>query len=353
MWLRLCLVVFVLAVPSLFPQTVQLRPAHLVEMPAQVDSNSPVYWYNGEFRILNSNGTPVVTGGRDQFYTHWSKHVDTNVDTHRPMWIEAAWLDEDGTLYAWYHHEPAPVCTNVNLTAPKIGALISYDGGKSFLDLGPVLTSGDPVNCNSKNGFFASGHGDFSVILDREKEYFYFYFSSYGGSESGQGVGVARMAFEDRMSPVGAVWKYYRGEWEEPGIGGRLTPALPVARGWQHADTNAFWGPSLHWNTYLESYVMLLNYTCCRPLWPQAGIYVSFNVDVSKPNGWSTPRRIMAKPPSYYPQILGVNEGETDTVAGQLTRFFIQGRSFWELVFSKSDVWENEPDESEYWGFVP
>src|SRR5689334_13343471 len=79
---------------------------------------------------------------------------------HYPIWIESVWQDADGTIYGWYHNEPGGVCPNSTLTAPRIGALVSTDGGASFTDLGIVLSTGDPLNCAAKNGFFAGGHGD-------------------------------------------------------------------------------------------------------------------------------------------------------------------------------------------------
>jgi hypothetical protein len=81
-------------------------------------------------------------------------------------------VDGDGTIYGWYHNEPGGICSGGKLTAPRIGAVVSYDGGDTFFDLGLVLSSGDPPDCNAKNGFFAGGHGDFSVILDRDQAYF-------------------------------------------------------------------------------------------------------------------------------------------------------------------------------------
>jgi hypothetical protein len=311
-------------------------------MPGRVDSNSPAFWRDGRFHLLTSAGAPLISQGDDQFSLESSERVVVDPPGHLPMWIEAAWADSDGTVFAWYHHEPGGVCPGSALTAPQIGALVSYDGGRTFLDLGLVLTSGDPVDCTAKNGFFAGGHGDFSVILDREQGYFYFLFTNYGGEAAGQGIAVARLAFEDRRNPVGAVRKHFQSAWDEPGLGGRVTPIFPVAASWQRADTNSLWGPSLHWNTYLESYVVLLNHACCRPMWPQAGVYVSFNPDLSDPAGWSTPQRILDQPHAYYPQVVGIDAGETDTLAGRVVRLYLQGCSAWELLFNKVKPWEEE-----------
>jgi hypothetical protein len=345
------LLVFSSVAGPVFGQVAMLRGASTVQMPARADCNSPAFWIDDQLHIINSTGlpgTPVISQGGDQFSQYGSKQVQMDRQEHFPMWIESVWQDSDGTLYGWYHHEPTGVCGG-KLTAPKIGALVSYDGGSSFIDMGIVLSSGDPIDCNAKNGFFAGGNGDFSVILDREQRYFYFLFDNYGGDVSGQGVVIARMAFEDRMNPVGAVWKYSGGEWMEPGLGGRNTPIFPTAVSWQRSDTNSFWGASVHWNTYLQTFVVLLNHTCCKPNWPQEGIYVTYNPDLSNPAGWTTPVKILGKvsyDAGFYPQVIGMAAGESDTVAGQVARLYVHGRSNWEVLFLRpEDIVEPPPTD--------
>src|SRR5262249_33851751 len=158
-----------------------------------------------------------------------------------------------------YHQEHWGLCPGSRLAVPQIGAALSFDGGNSFQDLGPVLVSGDGYDCSSQNGYLAGGHGDFSVVLDRDRHYFYFLFTNYAGRLRSQGVAIARMPYESRWGPVGAATKYFEGGWTEPGIGGRMSAIFPAKVSWQQANTDSMWGPSVHWNTYLESYVILLN----------------------------------------------------------------------------------------------
>jgi hypothetical protein len=323
-----------------------LRPAPEVTMPALADCNSPAHWRFGRLNVFNSAGSPQVSRGGDQFHLGAARPVRVDAPDHLRIWIESTWLDDDGALYGWYHHEPDGICGGA-LTAPQIGAVVSYNNGRSFHDLGIVLDSGDPVDCTAANGFFAGGHGDFSVILDRDRQYFYFLFGNYGGDASSQGVAIARMKFEDRTSPAGAVWKYSSGGWDEPGLGGRVTPIFPAAVSWQLPDTDSLWGPSIHWNTYLESYAVLLNRSCCRPMWPQDGVYASFNRDLADPGGWTKPQKIISRPGDYYPQVLGLEPGGTDTLAGQVARFYVHGRSRWEIFFQKTEPFLSEPTEPE------
>lgn len=269
-----------------------------------------------------------------------SQPVDMSAPRHTPMWIESAWRDpESGIVFGWYHHEPGGVCgADSGLSEPKIGAVISYDGGRSVIDLGIVLAAGDLPDCNSRNGFFAGGHGDFSVVLDPERRYFYFFFTNYAGPTAEQGVAVARLAFEDRFQPVGAVFKYYRGRWNEPGIYGHMTPVFPARVTWQNENTDSHWGAAVHWNTALQQFVMLLNRSCCSSGWPQEGIYLSMTGDLAEPASWSGPVKLLddsdlPDKPAYYPQVIGLGGGETDSIAGSRVRLVVQGVSHWEIEF--------------------
>jgi hypothetical protein len=256
-----------------------------------------------------------------------------NTFEHYPLWIESTWVDDTGKLYAWYHTEP-PECGF--LAAPKIGQLISNDGGRSFTDVGIIMESAYWPDCNSQNGYFGGGNGDFTVLLDSSREYFYFYFTNYSGPLYTQGVAVARMAFADRTNPVGKVWKYFQGEWKEPGLFGRNTAILPAIESWTSPHTDSFWGASLHWNTFLNQFVMLLNRSCCEPGFPSEGIYVSFNPDLGDPTGWTPPAKILdGSQADWYPQVIGIEPGGTDSVAGEVARFFMKGESHWEIVFSR------------------
>jgi hypothetical protein len=310
-------------------QSIGIVVAPTVQFPSFPDSNSPGHWLNGSLVLFNSMFMPYRSEGADQYSlgNTLQAAIDSGLSS---VWIEATWMDDDGTLFAWYHHEPPDICPN-DLTAPRIGALVSHDNGITFQDLGFVLESGDPVDCTSQNGYFAGGNGDFSVVLDNTRTYFYFLYSNYGGDVSTQGVAVARMAFQDRFNPARTVWKYYSGGFTEPGLGGRVTPTFPANVSWTSANADAFWGPSVHWNTALNQYVMLLNRSCCSPGWPQEGIYLSTNPDISDPTGWIQPMKVL-NAGAWYPQVLGEGPGETDKIAGAASRLYIGGVSCCEMI---------------------
>jgi len=311
-----------------------LIPADPISLPMLVDSNTPAFWRDGELRLFSSTGAPVLHHFSAALEWKGASAVELDADGRAPMWIESVWQAGDGALYAWYHHERVDVCPDSPLTAPEIGALVSRDGGFSFTDLGIVLSSGAPPDCSAQNGYFATGEGDFSVIPDRDGQFLYFLFGSYGGSLAEQGVAIARIAVSDLDAPVGAVWKFYAGAWDQPGIGGRVTPVFPAQTAWQDAATDAFWGPSVHWNTYLDRYVMLLNRSCCEPGWPQEGVYLAFAGELGDPLSWSAPVKILDGG-AWYPWALGLGPGETSSTAGQALRLFTSEFSEWTVVFEK------------------
>ena len=107
---------------------------------------------------------------------------------------------------------------------------------------------------------------------------------------------------------------------------------------WHKPDADAFWGPSIHWNTHLELWVMLLNRAKDKD-WSQEGIYVSFNPDLGNPAGWTPPAKILdaaeLEKSKWYPQVVGTDAAgrETDKLAGKTARLFVAGVSKWEIVF--------------------
>ena len=251
-------------------------------------------------------------------------------------WIEATHKARDGKLYMWYHNEPP---LPGGRTAPRIGTMVSTDNGLSWRDLGIVIKAPPGSNNDaSANKYFVGGNGDFTVIADHENEYLYFYTSTYHKDTAEQGVAVARMRYEDRDGPIGKVFKWHKGEWTQPGLGGQVTPIFTVQTDWHKPDADAFWGPSIHWNTHLKTWVMLLNRAKDKD-WAQEGIYASFNPDLGAPAGWTQPVKILdaadLEKSKWYPQVVGIDTSrdETDKLAGKVARLFAAGVSKWEITF--------------------
>jgi hypothetical protein len=323
------------AVPLLMPG------AHEFNAEWGVDGNSPAERdAMGQLIIFNSLSYPWRSIGPDLFQMRPSERIDIfdRDQIEGGLWLEATYRDQSGFLLGWFHNEINAGCTNDFLAIPRIRQMISYDDGQSWIDLGVVLeASTDSAQCDTANLFFAAGHGDFSVLFDAATQHFYFYFTSYHREYSEQGVAVARLASADHLSPAGKAWKWNGTGWDEPGVGGRVAPIMQPFVNWHETDANAFWGPALHYNTYLQQYVMLLN-RAGNESWGTEGIYISYNDDLANPLGWSVPQRLpleMESPHLAYPQVIGLEADGTDKSAGKVARLFFWGQSFWEIVFER------------------
>jgi hypothetical protein len=114
------------------------------------------------------------------------------------------------------------------------------------------------------------------------------------------------------------------------------TPLVMPSKPWHDANpsVDAFWGPSVHWNTYLERYVMLLN-RAKDEQYNNEGIYVSYAPTLDDPRAWTVPQKIL-NGGGWYPQIAGSERGSgSDKQMGQRARFFLTGRSTSLLEFRR------------------
>lgn len=329
-----------------------LVPAQEQRLPGPVDSNSPVVW--------TTHGGQASVHVFTSFAGATSRASATSVDALPPatpigwlgaappggVWLEAIVADAGGTWYGVYHNEVAPPdCPGSAKVEPRIGMATSVDEGASWRDLGVVLAAPPgTATCASRNKYFVGGVGDVSVALDADQQYLYFFYSQYLPAPSDQGVTVARMAWASRDEPAGAVSVWREGIWlpsthvphgaGEPSdaeggtwVHAAASPVFQTTDSWHDGTTaNAFWGPSVHWNTHLRRYVMLLNKSRSVDF-DQEGVYAATTDQLDDPDAWSTPRRLLAGG-RWYPQVIGLEPGTgTDKVAGRTARFFMGGRS--------------------------
>lgn len=321
---------------------VELVSAATVELPGEADSNSPLVWerVGGQptlFVLTSVNGRPSVASGRNVVQMGRPEAVEIEPWPGGGVWMEAIIPDVDGTWYGYYHNENvASVCRGSEKVIPQIGAARSRDRGRTWEPLGTVLEAPPrSYDCTTSNTYFVGGVGDFSVQLDRQSRDLYFFYSAYTRDVENQGVGVARLAWADRDAPQGkiAVWQ---GSWipamrfararEERWAYPAASPTFQVSRSWHEATVDAFWGPSVHWNTYLGQYVMLLN-RARNGHYEQEGIYVSFAPTLDDPQAWTAPTKIL-NGGTWYPQVVGLESGVgTDRIAGEQARLFMLGTS--------------------------
>jgi hypothetical protein len=331
---------------------VELSAAPYLRFTGNVDSNSPAVWQRvaglNQLLLLTSvAGQPSLASGPQLDRLSVALPIVVDPWPGEGVWMEATIADVDGRLYGYYHNEhSATVCPGSGKVIPRIGAARSDDHGLTWRSLGLILEAPPGSHdCVTNDMYFVGGVGDFSVQLDPESRDLYIFFSQY--SRRSQGVGVARLAWADRDNPLGKIMVFANGVWLPargfPLPNGRVRwvypsalPIFPAKEPWNDEDTDvdAFWGPAVHWNVYLEQYVMLLNHAMDTN-WRQEGIYVSFNRRLDDPAGWSQPVKIVSGG-RWYPQVMGIEAGAgTDKVAGRWARFFMGGASEHLIQFIK------------------
>ena len=307
----------------------------------RTDSNSPVLRRDGDALGFVSHYLPrghtYRRFGETSLWPQGALEAVTILDDPAPevgKWIQSVWRAPDDRLFGWYHAEER-VPAAKPLFLPHIGALQSEDDGRSWRLIGEVLrVPFAEADCSYQNGFLTGGYGDFCVVPDRQGDWFYLHYSAYVPDERYQGIAVLRYPVAARERPVDLeVWR--DGCWQPMMARQDGTPIFGVNRGWRHRDPAAWWGPAIHYNRDLQTFVMLLNRTeNGNADIVQRGVFISFNDDLGCPAAWSTPHQIVDGG-SWYPQAIGLGSGDGDTLAGAEARFFMSGFSAWSIRFRR------------------
>jgi hypothetical protein len=345
----LVLALLAAGVPS--AQDVGVPSARLVSaprlaLPGEVDSSNPLVWdlVDGAprlFALSSWGGVPKLASGPDVTRLQVVGPASFTVHPGHGVWFESILADDGGVWYGFYHHErAADECGRRERQLPRIGAARSVDRGLTWDDLGIVLDAPPASDaCDSSNRFVLGGVGDVSAMLEPGGQDVYLYFSQYSRDPEVQGVAVARLAWADRDAPGGKVSVWNDGAWlpaapiraeDESAVGWAYPAGTPLVRATRpfhdgNASADVFWGPAIHWNTYLERYVMLIN-RARDDQFNQDGIYVSYSPTLADPSAWSAPQKIMTGG-GWYPQAVGLESAGTDRLAGRRARFFITGNS--------------------------
>lgn len=324
--------------------------ARRIELPAEIDSSNPAVWarVGGVLRLFvisSWGGVPVRSSGASLDSLRPGPPVAFISHPGHGVWMEAIIPDDTGAWYGYYHHErPADACGRPDRQLPRIGAMRSTDNGGTWQDLGIVLDAPDGSEaCDSTNRFVLGGVGDVTAALDADRRDVYLYYSQYVRDGAAQGVTAARIAWADRDAPAGTAQIWSGGAWlpvSRSASGGVVYPvATPLVRSRQPfhdrtATNDVFWGPSIHWNTYLRQYVMVLN-RARDDHFGQEGIYISYAPSLSDPAQWTAPAKLRSGG-EWYPQIISEAHGSgTDRIAGKQARFFMFGRSEWLIAFDR------------------
>ncbi len=274
---------------------------------------------------------------------------------HGAVWFESVYQDKTDIsgkkLYALYHNENYPSTLPYDAQTGKgyidanwpqglkgptsaaavcrIGIMRSDDGGKSWTNKGIFTEDEQPrliLKPHNTAINFAGGTGDPSAVASGK--YLYLFYGEYGypGKYSagtydpktewrGQCISVARIALADLDHPQGKGRR-----WDGQGFNAVYNRAgkpvaslqIPLAQGGgptSSPTSKYYWGPSVSWNVYLNSWVMLMA-KAEGPSWVGSSIYVSFNKHAdlgigSNSQDWSKPELLVSKPGHtlWYPSL--------------------------------------------------
>lgn len=204
-----------------------------------------------------------------------------------------------GSLFMIYHAE-------VRRSSPRdyytmLGLAMSNDRkGLRFKDLGVIIKPN--IEANQMLFSIDIGGGSFAIVDD----YLYVYYRDYMDDGTSAELAVARAPLTELVmnAQIGVLTpfqKYYEGEWNEPGYGGRASP-LEVGN-----PANAW--SAVSYNTYLNQFVLLVSeWTPSLP-----DLYMATSYDGIH---W-TPRMPIDLDPGeqFYPTIIGMESAPSQSGA--------------------------------------
>ncbi len=167
-----------------------------------------------------------------------------------------------GNLLIVYHAE-----RSANPFWSWLGLAKSTDEGATWQDLGLIISGPQPYN---SQGALDIGDGNLVVAADRTtlQEYFYIYFPEHCWINSTTVcsgftyLSVARAPYEElltaafpgNLTTVPSLFrKYYDGQWDQPGMGGKSSELFPAVTGETDGD------PQVVWSAYRNRFVAIMD----------------------------------------------------------------------------------------------
>jgi hypothetical protein len=301
---------------------------------------------------------------------------------HGAIWFETVYQDKKDasgrTLYALYHNENYPATLPYDSTTgegyidknwpeglrgpssaaavPRIGIMKSTDGGRSWEDRGILIEDLQPrmvLKPHNTALTFGGGVGDPSCVADGD--YLYVFFGEYSYPRnydsasydpkvewSGQCISSARIRLSDLDAPTGKAFRWDGSGFNAP-YNGAGTPIsslqIPMAEGGGPVNVGNqkyHWGPSVSWNTHLNSWVMLMG-KVDSTLWRGSELLISFNPNKdlgieANSQAWSKPQLLVSRPGHvlWYPSLQPMNTPDdiknkyTSTRLGKKARLFFK-----------------------------
>lgn len=304
------------------------------------------------------------------------------IGLHGAVWFETIYQDanqKDGkTLFAIYHNENYPSTLPYDNTTKmgykdslwpqglkgpatatavcRIGVMKSVNGGHSWNNRGLFIEDLQPrliLKPHNTGINFAGGVGDPSAVASGEHLYLFYGEYGYPGiydsanydpvfEASGQCISVARIRISDLDDPSGKAKRWDGMGFNAPHYGvGVPVRSIQISASEGGGPTSSpvgkyYWGPSVSWNIYLNSWVMLMA-KAEGTSWQGNSIYISFNKNKdlgagSNSQAWTKPELLLKKEGHvlWYPSLQPLNTAEditnknTSLKLGQQARLFFK-----------------------------
>ena len=219
----------------------------------------------GDYRFFTANGPdiavtrgtledPVAFGVENPHVVIDNKPAGYGYAAGGPVYADPQFPD---VMVMIYHSERYPKGDEKDYYV-ELNLAASEDGGASWRHLGPILTSAisyEQWAADPDRQPLDLGGGTFTIAEDEGVRYLYVYFQD---DASGGPVSVARAPIDAvtraAAENTAAPWfKFYRGAWTEPGVGGRSSYVF------QDRDSRRHWPYflSVSYNEFLGQYLMV------------------------------------------------------------------------------------------------
>lgn len=274
--------------PAGVPQYPWFPDGHITFIPDLTTGDYQMYWAGSSsyrttgtsMTTMNDPGPSVITKGASGSYDNGG------------VWLMSVFRQLGENMIGFYHaedHEFPPYDNPGHIAWKSSAVCTSSDNGVTWTKIGQIITSATPKPRKPTWG----GGGDHCVVYDDVNARWVCYYSEHN----------LRMAVSyDPDGAPGTWYKYYNGNFTQPGLGGQCSP-IPVLQ--DRAGAN----PSVHYNTYLNKWVMVWHSWSSS----EGSIWLSTSTDMIN---WDTPISIVSANVNekiWYPTIIG----STDTEAGQ------------------------------------
>jgi len=218
------------------------------------------------------------------------RNRDSNTFNNGGSWLMSVHRQSGNDLIGFIHAEdhwtnPLPNTNSPPFAWKSIGRVTSSDNGQSFGNAVQIITSSNTKPATPQWG----GTGDFCIIRDETNSRWVCIFQEH--------YLYAAVSTDPDASP-GTWYKWKDGSWNSPGLGGDCDPILS-----SHAGAN----PSLHWNTYLNKWIMVWQ------AWADESIYLSGTTDFIN---WDPPVKIISPVNGLTAQYVTII-GDSDVQAGE------------------------------------